>query len=93
MPAGPALLALRTGAPLFVVSLWYEGRLARGRVDGPLARPTDGSLDDRVRVLTQTVADYLGAGIAEHPADWHMLQKLWLDHRTDPKPLLEAERT
>jgi KDO2-lipid IV(A) lauroyltransferase len=93
MPAGPALLALRTGAPLFVVSLWYEGRFARGRVDGPLVRPTDGSLDDRVRVVTQTVADHLGAGIAEHPADWHMLQKLWLDHRTEPQPLLEAERT
>ena len=28
MPAGPALLALRTGAPLFAVSLWYEGDAA-----------------------------------------------------------------
>ncbi|HEX6872068.1 MAG TPA: phosphatidylinositol mannoside acyltransferase, partial [Micromonosporaceae bacterium] len=30
MPAGPAMLALRTGAPLFVVSLWYEGNLGCG---------------------------------------------------------------
>ena len=48
-----------------------------------------------MRALTQTVADQLAVGIAEHPADWHMLQKLWLDdHAAGPQPLLEAgERT
>jgi KDO2-lipid IV(A) lauroyltransferase len=30
-------------------------------------------------MLTQTIADHLAEGIAKHPADWHMLQKLWLD--------------
>jgi lauroyl/myristoyl acyltransferase len=79
MPAGPALLALRTGAPLYVCSLWYEGEVAHARLDGPLTLPTEGPLDVRVRALTQQVADYLARGIAEHPADWHMLQKLWLD--------------
>jgi phosphatidylinositol dimannoside acyltransferase len=81
MPAGPALLALRTGAPLYVVSLWYEGELGCGYVGGPLSvpGPEAGPLDVRVRALTQTVADHLAEGIAKHPADWHMLQKLWLD--------------
>jgi KDO2-lipid IV(A) lauroyltransferase len=79
MPAGPALLALRTGAPLFTVSLWYDGDRARGRVDGPLPPPVDGPLDVRVRALTQDVADRLAEGIAAHPTDWHMLQRLWLD--------------
>jgi phosphatidylinositol dimannoside acyltransferase len=27
---------------------------------------------------TQAVADAFAADIAEHPADWHMLQPLWL---------------
>ncbi len=79
MPAGPALLTLRTGAPLFTASLWYEPGRGRGRIDGPLPVPTTGSLDDRVRELTQTIADHLGRGIAENPQDWHMLQRLWLD--------------
>jgi lauroyl/myristoyl acyltransferase len=81
MPAGPALLALRSSAPLFVVSLWYEGDKPVGRVDGPLSvpGPEAGALDVRVRLLTQTIADKLAEGIAEHPADWHMLQRLWLD--------------
>lgn len=77
MPAGPAMLALRTGAPLFVVNMWYED-VPAGEVIGPLPVPQDGPLDQRVRELTQRVADELGKGIAAHPLDWHMLQKLWL---------------
>jgi KDO2-lipid IV(A) lauroyltransferase len=78
MPAGPAMLALRSGAPLFVVSLWYEGHRSVGLLEGPVQPPTEGSLDVRVRGFTQTIADMLGRRIAEHPQDWHMLQRLWL---------------
>jgi lauroyl/myristoyl acyltransferase len=83
MPAGPALLAIRTGAPLVTVSLWYDGDQPCGRVNHPIPMPDPalGSLDARVRALTQTVADQLAAGIAEHPADWHMLQRLWPDQK------------
>jgi phosphatidylinositol dimannoside acyltransferase len=80
MPVGPALLALRTGAPLFVVRMWYEADAPCGKVIGPLAIPDAeaGTLDARVRLLTQRVADELARGIAANPQDWHMLQKLWL---------------
>jgi KDO2-lipid IV(A) lauroyltransferase len=43
MPAGPALLALRTGAPLYVVSMWYEPDAARGRLHGPLGETSSAS--------------------------------------------------
>ncbi|MGC5030466.1 phosphatidylinositol mannoside acyltransferase [Micromonospora sp. DT229] len=81
MPAGPALLALRTGAPLYVASLWYEPNAARAAIEGPLPvpGPEEGALDTRVRSLTQLIADGLAAGIARHPQDWHMLQRMWLD--------------
>jgi KDO2-lipid IV(A) lauroyltransferase len=79
MPAGPALLAVRTGAPLYVANMWYEDAGPRGRLVGPLIAPNDGTLTERVAALTQLVADEFAKGIAEHPADWHMLQKLWLD--------------
>ena len=78
MPAGPALLALRTGAPLLVANMWYEPEGPRGRLVGPLELPAEGTLTERVRALTQSVADEMAKGIAQHPADWHMLQKLWL---------------
>jgi KDO2-lipid IV(A) lauroyltransferase len=81
MPAGPALLALRTGAPLYVVSMWYEDDAACGHMEGPLdlPGPDEGSLGQRVRRTTQLIADRLADGIAKHPQDWHMLQRMWLD--------------
>jgi lauroyl/myristoyl acyltransferase len=78
MPPGPALLALRTGSPLYVAHMWYEPDRPVAALDGPIEPPTDGPLDQRVRELTQRVADRLASGIARHPADWHMLQRMWL---------------
>ncbi|MFV2106265.1 MULTISPECIES: phosphatidylinositol mannoside acyltransferase [unclassified Micromonospora] len=88
MPAGPALLALRTGAPLYVTTMWFEPDRAHGALDGPvpLPDPSAGPLDVRVRLLTQQIADRLAVGIARHPQDWHMMQRLWLDERPDPDP-------
>jgi KDO2-lipid IV(A) lauroyltransferase len=81
MPPGPALLALRTGAPLYTADMWFEPDAPCGQLRGPIPVPPPeaGPLDVRVRQLTQQVADALAAGIAEHPQDWHMLQRLWLD--------------
>jgi KDO2-lipid IV(A) lauroyltransferase len=90
MPAGPALLALRTGAPLYVAHMWYEPDRPVGQLEGPIDVPTDGPLDVRARELTQRVADRFAEGIARHPEDWHMLQRVWLtteqDDRTAPAP-------
>ncbi|MFD6264933.1 phosphatidylinositol mannoside acyltransferase [Micromonospora chalcea] len=88
MPAGPALLAIRTGAPLYVASMWYEPDAACASLEGPLPLPDPDSapLDARVRVVTQRIADGLAAGIARHPQDWHMLQRMWLDQGRDGAP-------
>jgi KDO2-lipid IV(A) lauroyltransferase len=72
MPAGPAALALRTGAALLPVTLCFEPD-GWGAVIHPRVEPTD------VARMTQEVADAFARGIAAHPADWHMLQRLWLD--------------
>jgi lauroyl/myristoyl acyltransferase len=81
MPAGPALLAIRTGAPLFTADMWFTDEGPRAALRGPIEvpAPQSGPLDVRVRLLTQRVADALAEGIARHPEDWHMLQRLWLD--------------
>lgn len=81
MPAGPALLALRTGAPLYVVDMWFDADAAAGYLAGPIPMPgaDEGGLDARVRIVTQRVADRFAEGIARHPEDWHMLQRFWLD--------------
>jgi lauroyl/myristoyl acyltransferase len=80
MPAGPAILALRTGAPLYAAHLWFTRTKTMGGIRRiELPGPDEGSLDVRVRITTQRLAEAFERGIAEHPQDWHMLQKLWLD--------------
>ncbi|GAA2661199.1 phosphatidylinositol mannoside acyltransferase [Paractinoplanes durhamensis] len=77
MPAGPAILAIRTGAPLYAVDLSFTPTQTYA-VLRRIVPPTEGPLDQRVKATTQLLADAYAAGIAEHPQDWHMLQKLWL---------------
>jgi KDO2-lipid IV(A) lauroyltransferase len=77
MPGGPALLAIRTGAPLFAVDLSFSPTQTVGFLRR-ITPPTEGSLDVRVKQTTQLLADAYATGIANNPQDWHMLQKLWL---------------
>lgn len=81
---GPARLALDTGAALFPLSVSYEqvpGRAAPRVVAdfGPRVQvPTTGDRSEQVRAMTQACIDHLGAGIREHTADWHMMQRIFL---------------
>ena len=77
LPGGPAMLAATTGAALLPVSLWFTEDGWAQRINPPVPIP-DGRLREQVTAATQAVADTFARGIAEHPADWHMLQRLWL---------------
>jgi KDO2-lipid IV(A) lauroyltransferase len=77
MPAGPALLAATTGAVLLPAHTFYRPG-GWGQWVGPPVELADGRLRDRVQSATQRLADVFAERIAAHPADWHMLQKLWL---------------
>lgn len=79
-PAGPAKLALETGAALLPIHSWYEPR--DSRLD--LYAPLDTSSGD-VGVITQALADRFATCIAAHPADWHMLQPQWLADLSDER--------
>jgi KDO2-lipid IV(A) lauroyltransferase len=51
---------------------------------------TSGTFGDRVRRLTQLLADELALGIARHPADWHMLGKMFIDDDAEATPTGQA---
>ncbi|WP_324788646.1 phosphatidylinositol mannoside acyltransferase [Streptomyces sp. H51] len=86
MPAGPALLAQQTGALLLPVTLWYDGSpVMQGRVHPPVEVPETGTRAEKTSAMTQALADTFATGIAEHPEDWHMLQRLWLAD-LEPRP-------
>ncbi|WPO74946.1 MULTISPECIES: phosphatidylinositol mannoside acyltransferase [unclassified Streptomyces] len=78
MPGGPAMLAQQTGALLLPVTLWYDGPVMKGRVHPPVDVPETGTRAEKTSVMTQALADAFATGIADHPEDWHMLQRLWL---------------
>ncbi|MFF7975081.1 phosphatidylinositol mannoside acyltransferase [Streptomyces sp. NPDC007905] len=79
MPAGPALLAQQTGALLLPVTLWYDDSpVMKGQVHPPIEVPESGTRAEKTSVMTQALADAFATGIADHPEDWHMLQRLWL---------------
>ncbi|GAB2770955.1 phosphatidylinositol mannoside acyltransferase [Streptomyces chlorus] len=89
MPAGPALLAQHTGALLLPATLWYDDSpVMRGRVHPAVPVPESGTRAEKTSVMTQALADAFATGIADHPEDWHMLQRLWLkdlDPARDPE--------
>jgi lauroyl/myristoyl acyltransferase len=80
MPAGPARLAIDTGAALMSVHTWYEGSSCRIRMQ-PRLDISSGDL----ATITQMLADQFAAAIAAHPADWHMLQPQWLADLSDER--------
>lgn len=78
MPVGPALLAIRTGAPLLPVTLSFDDPAPwNARIHPRIADPGTGSLADRVVAMTQATADRFAAAIARRPQDWHMLARFW----------------
>jgi KDO2-lipid IV(A) lauroyltransferase len=90
MPAGPALLAATTGAALVPVHLSFTADGWRQIIGPPVELP-EGRLRDKVTAGTQALADAFAAGIAAHPEDWHMLQRLWLADLDPARPLARVQ--
>ena len=83
MPAGPASLALATGAALLPAYLWYSdqggpGGTWCGWIRDEITPPAEGDKRAKIAAMTQALADRFADGIASHPEDWHMLQPMWL---------------
>ena len=83
LPGGPALLSLRTGAPLFPVAVYQHAHgYYHGVVRDPLAPPRTGHLRDDVRELTSALARQFEELIALAPTQWHLFQPNWPSDRS-----------
>ncbi len=76
MPPGPAMLAALTDSYLCPTNLSFTDRGWSIEIHPPVTL-LGTRLSQQVRGGTQLIADIFERGIAEHPADWHMLQPLW----------------
>lgn len=78
MPAGPALLALRTNAPLITAFVSYTQAGVHIEFRN-IILPSSGDESSKVKEIVQLTAQYFEDGISESPEDWHMLQRIWID--------------
>ena len=80
LPAGPAALAVQTGAALMPVSCWFVGEAEwAAHVYDEIPVPGSGTRKEKIAAMTQALATVFEQAIREHPEDWHMLQKLFVN--------------
>jgi lauroyl/myristoyl acyltransferase len=89
MMGGPAALAVQTGAALMPATLWYEGDRWGIRVHEEIPVPEVGDRWQKAAAMTQEIARVFEEAIREHPADWHMLQRVFVAD-LDPERLAAA---
>jgi KDO2-lipid IV(A) lauroyltransferase len=91
MMAGPAALAVQTGAALLPATLWFDGPGWKAHISNEVPVPESGTRREKIAAMTQEVARDYEDGIRAHPQDWHMLQKVFVAD-LDPERLAAADR-
>jgi KDO2-lipid IV(A) lauroyltransferase len=82
MPAGPAMAALRAGAPIHPVACYFRPRGRQAAfIDAALATERRGPLRDDMARITQDLAHRFEAMIRAEPTHWHLLQPNWPSDR------------
>ncbi len=79
MPAGPALLAIQTGADLITAFVKYEEVGIRIIFGEAIPVPETGSVSEKAAAMTQVIADRFAEQLVVNTVDWHMLQRIWRD--------------
>ena len=78
MPAGPAIVAIRTNTPLVTAFVSYTSEGIHIDLN-EISIPELADEEARVKATVQLCADSFARGIADHPEDWHMMQRIWVD--------------
>ncbi|MDH3189511.1 MAG: phosphatidylinositol mannoside acyltransferase [Acidimicrobiia bacterium] len=81
LPPGPAMMALRTGAPLFPCASYFTDGGYDVVVLEPIPVPNEGSRSEKVRVMTQKLAKSFEDLIRRNPDQWHLVQPNWPSDR------------
>jgi KDO2-lipid IV(A) lauroyltransferase len=77
LPAGPATLSLRTGAPILPCGVYFTPNGHHAVVRPPVPTVRRGGLRDDVARVTQAMAYELEFLIRRAPEQWHLFQPNW----------------
>lgn len=92
LPAGPATLALRTGAPLVPVGVYFRPRGGHyAKIGPPVPVERTGRLRDDVVRITQALAHRFEGLIREAPEQWHLMQPNWPSDREPCAPARDGD--
>ncbi|MDR1442097.1 MAG: phosphatidylinositol mannoside acyltransferase [Bifidobacteriaceae bacterium] len=86
---GPAALALAVDRPLYALAMYREGPRYVLDFSERISPPAGETKVRQIEAMTQAWVDYLETAIKRHPADWHMLQKVFVPD-LDPERLKRA---
>ena len=82
LPAGPAMLSMRSGAPIFPVAVYFtDKRLHHAVVRSPIDMSRHGKLRADIERMTQDLATSFEALISAAPQQWHLMQPNWPSDR------------
>lgn len=79
MPAGPAVLARRLGAPILPTAVYFRRHDRCCRVGAPLDTAPRGTLREDVARITQDIARVFEELIGRAPEQWHVLAPAWTE--------------
>lgn len=79
LPAGPATLSLRSGAPVIPAAIYFGKSASSHRIvfRPPIEFSAPGRFREAVQAGTQAIAGELENLISEAPTQWHLLQPNW----------------
>jgi KDO2-lipid IV(A) lauroyltransferase len=60
------------------VVLWFDGDGWCAHIYPEIPVPPEGTQAEKVAAMSQQLAAVWQAGIADHPEDWHMTQKVFV---------------
>jgi lauroyl/myristoyl acyltransferase len=89
--AAVAALAVHTGAALMPTATWFEGDDWGACIYEEIPVPSSGTRAEKVTAMSQQLAHVFEEAIAEHPQDWHMLQRVFTND-LDPARLGQARQ-
>jgi KDO2-lipid IV(A) lauroyltransferase len=83
LPAGPATIALRSGAALIASTVYFDGLHHQGIANPPIDTSRQGRFRADVQRVTQDLATELEGLIRTAPEQWHLLQPNWPSDRAE----------
>jgi len=75
--AATAALAVHTGAALMPTATWFDGDDWGACIYDEIPVPDADTRAEKITAMSQQLARVFSEAIAEHPQDWHMLQRVF----------------